>query len=77
MRLSGVALVAFFVAANVLLVLGYAGVWPSPPAGLTENLAIYVGLAWLVTVAVKVARNRSSASALPALGQPSRPTVPR
>jgi hypothetical protein len=52
----GTLIIALFVGASVFLSLSFAGVWNSAPAGLLESLSIYLGLAWLVALAIHLLR---------------------
>jgi hypothetical membrane protein len=54
--LTGLAVLALFLASAVLPVLDARGVWPNAPAGLVQRISIIVGLAWFSAFAFRLWR---------------------
>ena len=53
---SGILLVGFFIACLVVAVLDQHGILPNSPAGLLERIAIIIGWAWIVLLALRLLR---------------------
>jgi hypothetical protein len=53
---AGTLVIVLFLGSGVLVGLSFAGTWSAAPAGLLESLSLYLGLAWLVTVATHLIR---------------------
>ncbi|WP_433060610.1 DUF998 domain-containing protein [Dactylosporangium sp. CS-033363] len=55
---AGVLTALCFLVTDVLVALAYSGTWRTAPAGLFESAALYIGLAWLVTLAIHTLRSQ-------------------
>lgn len=58
--LTGVAVLAFFVASAILPILDARGAWPNAPAGLVQRISIIVGLTWFSAFALRLWRDGPS-----------------
>lgn len=54
--LTGVVVVVFFIASNVMSVLDMSGVMPDAPNGLLQRIAIIAGWTWIALLAVWLLR---------------------
>ena len=54
--LTGLAVLAFFLASAVLPVLDARGAWPNAPAGFVQRISIIVGLTWFSALAFRLWR---------------------
>ncbi|WP_433219341.1 DUF998 domain-containing protein [Dactylosporangium sp. CS-047395] len=62
---AGILVALCFLVTDVLVTLAYSGTWPDAPAGLFESAALYIGLAWLTTLAIRTLRRPPATATRP------------